>query len=62
MAFDRDEKQPKFSVVCAWCGSSIRENKEQDEQGVCLRCFYKILKDHLLSQRRTRVDDFVSER
>jgi DNA-directed RNA polymerase subunit RPC12/RpoP len=57
-----DDKEQIYSVTCVWCGSKIREDKHKDEQGVCLRCFYKILGDHLLAQRRTRVGDFVSER
>ena len=62
MISEIDDRQPVFVVSCVWCGSKIREDKKQDEQGVCLRCFYKILGDHLLSQRRAVVGDFVSER
>ena len=62
MILEVDDKEPTFSVTCVWCGSKIREDKHQDEQGVCLKCFYKILGDHLLSQRKTAVSDFVSER
>jgi len=57
-----DDKEPTFTVTCAWCGSRIREDRYQDEQGVCLKCFYKILGDHLLAQRRDVASDFVSER
>jgi DNA-directed RNA polymerase subunit RPC12/RpoP len=52
----------KFRVVCVWCGSEIREDKHEDEQGVCLKCFYRMLGDHLTSQRRSRAGEFVSER
>jgi DNA-directed RNA polymerase subunit RPC12/RpoP len=52
----------KYRVVCVWCGSEIREDKNGDEQGICLKCFYRILGDHLRAQRRTRFDDFVSDR
>lgn len=62
MISEIDDKRPTFEVICVWCGSRIREDKHQDEQGVCLRCFYKILGDHLLAQRRVGVSDFVSER
>lgn len=57
-----DDTEPTFKVTCVWCGSKIREDKHQDEQGVCLRCFYKILGDHLLAQRKVGVSDFASER
>ena len=57
-----DDKEPIFSVTCVWCGLKIREDKHQDEQGVCLKCFYKILGDHLLAQRKPTEKDFVSER
>lgn len=57
-----DDKEPTFIVTCVWCDSKIREDKYQDEHGVCLECFYKILGDYLLTQRRSRVGDFVSER
>jgi DNA-directed RNA polymerase subunit RPC12/RpoP len=62
MIVELDDEQPTFVVICVWCGSKIREDKHQDEQGVCLRCFYKILGDHLLAQRRVGPSDFVSER
>lgn len=57
-----DNESLAFTVTCVWCGSKIREDRYQDEQGVCLRCFYKILGDHLLAQRKVSVGDFVSER
>jgi len=52
----------RYRVVCVWCGSEIREDKNEDEQGICLKCFYKILGDHLKAQRRTRSSEFVSDR
>lgn len=62
MIAEFDDKEPTFTVTCVWCGSKIREDKYEDEQGVCLKCFYKILGDHLLAQRRPALDQFVSER
>jgi DNA-directed RNA polymerase subunit RPC12/RpoP len=52
----------RYRVVCVWCGSEIREDKHENEQGICLKCFYKILGDHLKAQRRTRSSEFVSDR
>lgn len=62
MITEFDDSEAAFKVTCVWCGSKIREDKYQDEQGVCLKCFYKILGDHLLAQRRAPVNEFVSER
>lgn len=52
----------RFRVVCVWCGSEIRKDKHGDDQGICLKCFYKILGDHLTAQRRSRSGEFVSDR
>jgi hypothetical protein len=52
----------KFRVVCVWCGSEIRKDEHEDEQGICLKCFYRMLSDHLTAQRRTRHGEFVSDR
>jgi DNA-directed RNA polymerase subunit RPC12/RpoP len=62
MMTEADVRQPTFLVVCVWCGATIREDKDHDEQGVCMKCFYKILGDYLLTQRLSRGGDFVSER
>ena len=36
------QRRSKFYVVCVWCGVAIREDRHQDLEGMCLRCFYKI--------------------
>ena len=60
---ERDSKRRRsFQVVCIWCGVKIRDDKEQDSTGVCLKCFYKILSNHLSSQKRVGYGDFVSDR
>jgi len=51
-----------FRVVWAWCGSEIREDKHENEQGICLKCFYRMLTDHLSAQRRPHQGEFVSDR
>jgi hypothetical protein len=58
----REKTRQRFQVSCIWCGSKIREDKEQDSTGVCLRCFYQILGNHLRSQKRTAYGEFVSDR
>ena len=52
----------RFRVICVWCGSEIREDKHENEQGICLKCFYRMLTDHLSGQRRPHQREFVSDR
>ena len=58
----RTKTKQTFQVSCIWCGSKIREDKEEDTTGVCLKCFYKILSNHLSSQKRADYGEFVSDR
>ena len=55
------ETDTTFVVQCIWCGSKIREDKEEAE-GVCLECFYKILNNHLHAQKQAAYGEFVSDR
>jgi len=54
--------ETKFVIQCIWCGSKIRDDKEEETQGVCLQCFYQILNNHLHAQKRTAYGEFVSDR
>ncbi len=56
------EKEKTFLVQCIWCGSKIRDDKQEDSSGVCLQCFYQILSNHLRAQRRSAYGEFVSDR
>ena len=58
----RRESEGAFLVQCIWCGSKIRDDKEEESKGVCLKCFYQILSNHLRSQKRTVYGEFVSDR
>ena len=51
-----------FHVVCIWCGVKIRDDKEHNTTGVCLKCFYRILSNHLQSQKKVAYGEFVSDR
>ena len=57
-----NRKQHVFQVSCVWCGTKIRENKQEDTTGVCLQCFYRILSNHLRSQKSAEHGEFVSDR
>jgi DNA-directed RNA polymerase subunit RPC12/RpoP len=58
----RKERERTFLVQCIWCGSKIRDDKEEEAKGVCLKCFYQILNNHLRAQKRSVYGDFVSDR
>ena len=57
-----EETKEIFVVQCIWCGSKIRDDKEEETEGVCLKCFYQILSNHLRAQKRTVYGYFVSDR
>ena len=61
MQEQRKEKKA-FEVQCIWCGAKIRDDKEEEAKGVCLKCFYQILSNHLTAQKRTVYGEFVSDR
>jgi DNA-directed RNA polymerase subunit RPC12/RpoP len=56
------EREKTFLVQCIWCGSKIRDDKQEDTSGVCLQCFYQILSNHLRAQKRSVYGEFVSDR
>ena len=51
-----------FRVLCIWCGAKIRDDDREDASGLCLRCFYQLINEHLRSQKVSGYGDFVSER
>lgn len=56
------EREDVYLVQCVWCGAKIREDNEEESTGVCLKCFYQMLTNHLQSQKRSVYGDFVSDR
>jgi DNA-directed RNA polymerase subunit RPC12/RpoP len=56
------ERGTTFLVQCIWCGAKIRDDKEEEAKGVCLKCFYQILSNHLRAQRKAVYGEFVSDR
>lgn len=56
------EREDAFLVQCAWCGATIRDDKQEDTSGVCLQCFYQILSNHLSAQKTSAYGEFVSDR
>ena len=56
------ELEATFVVHCISCGQRIREDKQEETEGVCLRCFYEILNNHLHAQKTTAYGEYVSDR
>ena len=52
------EEEPTFLVQCNWCGAKIRDDKHEEAAGVCLKCFYQILSNHLQAQKRVVYGEF----
>jgi hypothetical protein len=59
---EREREKEIFLVQCIWCGSKIREDNREDAKGVCMKCFYQILSNHLQAQKRVVSGEFVSDR
>jgi hypothetical protein len=56
------EREATFVVQCIWCGETIRDDKQEEAEGVCLKCFYQIMTNHLHAQRNTPSGEYVSDR
>ncbi|HEY0379969.1 MAG TPA: hypothetical protein VGC87_23845 [Pyrinomonadaceae bacterium] len=51
-----------FKVVCTWCGVIIRRAKSKDSQGMCLKCYARMLGDHGHSHERDNQPRWSSDR
>ena len=58
----RSKNKRVFQVYCVWCGTKIRDTKQEDAKAVCLKCFYQRLNKHFGTQRRSSYGEFVSDR
>ena len=56
------EREDVYVVECVWCGAKIREDNDEESTGVCLKCFYQMLTNHLQSQKQTAYGEAVSDR
>ena len=56
------EQEDVYVVQCVWCGAKIRKDNEEESTGVCLKCFYQMLTNHLQSQKQTAHGESVSDR
>lgn len=62
MSQRRRQREQTFVIQCSWCGSKIRDDRKEETTAVCLKCFYRILSNHLRAQKRTVYGEFVSDR
>jgi len=58
----RQKRKGTFRVTCIWCGPKVRDDKEEETTGVCLKCFYARLANHIGLQKRAAYGEFVSDR
>ena len=56
------EREDVYVVECVWCGAKIRDDNDEESTGVCLKCFYQMLTNHLQSQKQTAYSEAVSDR
>ena len=56
------KREEVYAVQCVWCGAKIRDDDDKNGTGVCLKCFYQMLTNHLQSQKHTAYGEFVSDR
>ncbi|PWT93821.1 MAG: hypothetical protein C5B55_03795 [Blastocatellia bacterium] len=59
---ERKRQEKAFRVLCIWCGVKIRDDQSEDASGLCLKCFYQLLKEQLGTQKVSRYGEYVSER
>jgi hypothetical protein len=52
----------EFKVVCTWCGVIIRRAKSKDSQGMCLKCYARMLGEHGHSHERDDRPRWSSDR
>jgi NMD protein affecting ribosome stability and mRNA decay len=55
-----EECATKIQVLCAWCGTEIREGDEPEWSGMCQACFRQMVDEHL--RLATRSQEHASER
>ena len=61
--FGRELSMGKSMGLMAMVGMvAMLAKKYEEAKGVCLRCFYQILSNHLRAQKKAAYGDFVSDR
>jgi hypothetical protein len=51
-----------FKVECTWCGAIIRRSNVKDSRGMCLKCYARMLSDHVRSYENGSAPKWASDR
>lgn len=62
MKQEKKSQKPAYKVSCAWCGAVMRPRQRKDSQGMCLKCYYRMLGDYLHATRGIEGQSHASER
>ena len=62
MSWKEKSDDSEFRVVCTWCGVVIRRAKTKDSQGMCLKCYARMLGEHGHSHERDDGSHWASDR
>ena len=54
--------EPDYQVSCAWCEAVIRKSATKDSHGMCMACYYRILREHISAYQPTQKPVYASER
>ena len=62
MSWKEKSEGSEFKVVCTWCGVVIRRAETKDSQGMCLKCYARMLGEHVHSHERDAAPRRASDR
>lgn len=51
-----------FQAVCVWCGTVIRLNDMKPSRGMCLKCFARMMREHVRPFQRDGNSHGASDR
>jgi len=51
-----------FKVECNWCGTIIRRSNVKDSRGMCLKCYARMLSDHVRPLEDDHTPRWASDR
>ena len=51
-----------YKVECSWCGIIIRRSNTKDSRGMCLKCYARMLSDHVHSHENHTAPRWSSDR
>ncbi len=56
------QTEPDYQVSCAWCEAVIRRSQTKDSHGMCMKCYYRILREHINAYQPMQKPVYASER